>query len=67
MAFIDTIADALTVRAAKINVKNINENLNTMNFLMEGTGSIIGALISVFIDQTKLLGPIDSFSFYLLL
>jgi len=46
MAYSDTVTDALTVQAANKGIKNGNENLNSISYLIQGVGAITGALMA---------------------
>ena len=65
MAYNDTVTDALTVQAAKKGIKDGCENLNSLSYLMQGFGAIMGAIISlIFSSTSKHVNPFACFSVY---
>ena len=65
MAYNDTVTDALTVQAAKFDVKDGCEWLNGLCYMFQGIGAIFGALMAAFVQRTKDVGPFSCFGIYL--
>ena len=67
MAYNDTVTDALTVQAAKFDVPDGCEWLNSICYGLQGFGAIIGALMAIFVQRRPYIGPFQCFGIYLAL
>lgn len=57
MAYNDTVTDALTVQAARVEVKGCCEWLNGMSYALQGFGAFVGALMAILVQRTSYIGP----------
>ena len=53
MAYNDTVTEALTVQASNKGVVNGSESLNTISYLCQAFGAVIGALIVLVSEEHR--------------
>jgi hypothetical protein len=66
MAYSDTVTDAMTCQAAAKNVKNGNENLNSIAYLFQGFGAVAGGLMAFAVQEINTVNPVQCFGIYLM-
>ena len=67
IAYIDCVTDALTIQVSTNSVKHGTENLNTIAFLAQGIGAIVGAMMAIMFNCAKQVNPYESFGVYIML